>query len=69
MRDNEYTSHVLQAFRARFRQLNRNDAFPGEDASQMVSRVAASEDDVCEYLLLLLGSVALILTYTSFRGI
>lgn len=69
MRDNEYTSQVLQAFRSRFIHLNSNDAFPYEDVSQMVNRVAVSEDGVCKYLSLPLDFVARNLTYTSFRGI
>ncbi|KAK2765654.1 hypothetical protein FQN54_008510 [Arachnomyces sp. PD_36] len=44
MRDNEYTAELLRTFRARFMQLNRSDAFPKEDVTEMlVKRVALSE--------------------------
>lgn len=48
MQDNEYTFRVLRAFRARFRHLNRNHAFPHEDVTQMLNRVVLSEDAVCK---------------------
>ena len=49
MRENEYTAEVLRAFRTRFVHVNRSEALNDEDVTQMVNRLALSEDDVCKF--------------------